>query len=93
MSCSTIHCILVTSNNIEDFDQVFFLSMCPKLRLLTLEGNPVCSSSIPVKNQVRKDTCLAFVCNLLLVCMVTCLSGYFSSSGVSLQHDMNIVKT
>ncbi|XP_071809634.1 uncharacterized protein [Asterias amurensis] len=32
----------IEGNNIDDMSQVEFLSLCPKLNTLTLEGNPVC---------------------------------------------------
>ncbi|XP_038052184.1 leucine-rich repeat-containing protein 56-like isoform X2 [Patiria miniata] len=45
--CSMLECLQLLDlegNSINDMSQVEFLSLCPKLNTLTLEGNPVCQA-------------------------------------------------
>ncbi|CAF0792087.1 unnamed protein product [Didymodactylos carnosus] len=43
------------SNIVDDLRQVEFLALCPKLRSLSLEGNPVCSEPQPDLEQENYD--------------------------------------
>ena len=50
----SMHVSFSSRNNIDDIAQVEFLSLCSKLRILTLQGNPVESAPHPeTKEQVR----------------------------------------
>ena len=49
-----MHVNFSSRNNIDDIAQVEFLSLCSKLRILTLQGNPVESAPhSQTKEQVR----------------------------------------
>ena len=41
-------------NNIDDITQVQYLCLCPRLRRLALDGNPLCVSPSPTHDQVNK---------------------------------------
>lgn len=42
-------------NDVDDLVQVQYLSLCGKLKTLTLEGNPVCTCPHPGASQVQRQ--------------------------------------
>jgi len=58
VSVKVIHCTrfnmnncFLTSNNVSDITQVEFLCLCSSLKILTLEGNPICTAPNALSSQ------------------------------------------
>ena len=46
----TCVCFII-SNNVSDITQVEFLCLCSSLKILTLEGNPICTAPHPLTSE------------------------------------------
>ena len=56
----------ICSNNVSDISQVEFLCLCSSLRILTLEGNPICSApNLEASSEVKKTLVLGMDCDYL----------------------------